>query len=77
MVRQGRGALWECREKMTPYETEKVQLLLADDGPGKIHADLEAFFEFSFYMAEELEDLVAIWSHRAAPNARRPQSPRR
>ena len=59
---------------MNPSNTEKVQLLLADDGPGKVYADLEAFFEFSFYMAEELEDLVALWAHRAAPGASRKRS---
>ena len=56
---------------MTNSNTERVQLLLADDGPGQIRADMEAFFEFSFWMAEELEDLVALWAHRAAPRATR------
>ena len=54
-------------------DAKRVQLLLADDGPGRIHADMEAFFEFSFWMAEELEDLIATWAHRAAPNATRPR----
>ena len=54
---------------MSKQETDRAQLLLADDGPGRIYADMEAFFEFSFYMAEELEDLVALWEHKSAPAA--------
>ena len=38
--------------------TEKTQILLCDNG-SPIHADMESFFEFSFWLAEELEDLVA------------------
>ena len=30
---------------------------------GHIQVDLEAFFEYSFWLAEELEDLVAKWRH--------------
>jgi len=29
------------------------------DGLGRIHVETESFFEFSFWLAEELEDLVA------------------
>jgi hypothetical protein len=48
------------------------RLVLADGpGLGQIRADLEAFFRFSFWMAEQLEDLVAQWSHKAAPSAAR------
>ena len=50
-----------------------TRLLLIDDpGLGQIHADIEAFFDFSFWLAEELEDLVACWAHAAAPQASRP-----
>lgn len=46
------------------------KLVLVDHaGLGRVHADMEAFFEFSFWMAEELEDLVAKWTPIAAPNA--------
>lgn len=49
-----------------------TQLVLIDHaGLGRIHVDMEAFFEFSFWLAEELEDLVAKWSHTAAPNTKR------
>jgi hypothetical protein len=45
------------------------QLVLGDHvGLGQVHIDLEAFFEFSFWLAEELEDLVsrhAVLSHVA------------
>lgn len=48
------------------------QLVLSDDsGLGRIAVDMQAFFEFSFWMAEELEDLVHTWSHQAAPIARK------
>lgn len=50
---------------------KKAQVVLTDDGPGQVRVDLEAFFEFSFYMAEELEDLVAEWLHTAAPKSNR------
>ena len=36
------------------------RLVLGDrNGLGQVHIDLEAFFEFSFWLAEELEDLVS------------------
>ncbi len=56
---------------MSQSNLPQVQLLLADDGPGRIHADMGASFGFSFWIAEELEDLVALWAHRASPNAAR------
>jgi hypothetical protein len=44
------------------------QLVLSDrQGLGQIQVDLEAFFELSFWMAEELLELTARWSDRAAP----------
>ncbi len=63
------------------------QLVLGDrSGLGQVHVDIEAFFELSFWMAEELEDLVREWQHRmprrfvrraAVANLRRSQLPRR
>lgn len=48
------------------------KLVLVDHaGLGSVRVKMEAFFEFSFWMAEELEDLVAKWSPVAAPNASR------
>jgi hypothetical protein len=41
------------------------QLVLGDrSGIGQIHVDLESFFELSFWLAEEVEDLVSIWQKR-------------
>ncbi|MCA9124462.1 MAG: hypothetical protein H6822_33965 [Planctomycetaceae bacterium] len=49
------------------------KLVLVDHAAlGRVHVEMEAFFEFSFWMAEELEDLVAKWAPTAAPNASRP-----
>ncbi|MBC8352346.1 MAG: hypothetical protein H8E66_10180 [Planctomycetes bacterium] len=48
------------------------KLVLVDHaGLGRVHIDMESFFEFSFWMAEELEDLVAKWAPVAAPDASR------
>ena len=53
-----------------------TRLLLVDDpGLGQLQVELEAFFDFSFWMAEELEDLVAKWAHKAAPQANRHGAP--
>jgi len=38
-------------------------------GLGKVRVDIGSFFEFSFWMAEELEDLIGQMGIRAAPNA--------
>lgn len=41
-------------------QAESSRLLLTNDaGLGAISVDMQAFFEFSFWMAEELEDLVS------------------
>lgn len=49
-----------------------TRLVLVDQsGLGQIRVDMEAFFEFSFWMAEELEDLVGKWASQAAPIASR------
>ena len=62
---------------MTNHELKDVRLVLTDDaGLGQLRVEMEAFFDFSFTLAEDLEDLVALWAHRAAPNANRP-APRR
>ena len=42
-----------------PLSEEVHQLVLTDEcGLGRLAVDMQAFFEFSFWMAEELEDLV-------------------
>ena len=42
----------------------QVQLVLDDHVTlGRMTVDMEAFFEFSFWIAEELEDLKAQWEH--------------
>lgn len=41
------------------------QLILGDHtGLGPVRVDVEAFFELSFWLAEELEDMVQLWQHR-------------
>lgn len=41
------------------------QLVLGDrSGVGQVHVDIEAFFELSFWLAEEVEDLVGLWQKR-------------
>ena len=41
------------------------QLVLGDrSGIGQIHVDIESFFELSFWLAEEVEDLVRVWQTR-------------
>ena len=45
---------------MTNDSSPQVRLVLCDnEGVGRITVGLEAFFEFSFALAEELQDLVA------------------
>ncbi len=45
---------------MTNDSSPQVRLILCDnEGVGRITVGLEAFFEFSFSLAEELQDLVA------------------
>lgn len=57
---------------MSQSESAGTKLVLVDHpGLGCIHVEMESFFEFSFWMAEELEDLVAKWAPLAAPNASR------
>ena len=49
-----------------PNESQNQNTKLILCGPnehGRIYVDTEAFFELSFWLAEELEDLVARWRH--------------
>ena len=45
--------------------------LILDDHPrlGRMRVDMEAFFEFSFWIAEELEDMKAQVLHRQGLSA--------
>ena len=55
---------------MTEKPTNSMQLVLTNDSAtGRVTVDMEAFFDFSFWMAEELEDLVQCWRHKAAPRS--------
>lgn len=59
---------------MTSKSTPEVKLVLCDhQGLGRVSVELEAFFEFSFWMAEELQDLIAANKRfiRPEPAARR------
>ncbi len=49
---------------------QTAKLVLCDRrGLGRVHVELEGFFEFSFSLAEDLEDLVRKWKGMAAPTA--------
>ena len=55
---------------MTHDSSPQVRLILCDnEGTGRISVSLEAFFEFSFWLAEELQDLVA--EHKQFARVRR------
>ncbi len=57
---------------MTNKSPQEVKLVLTDnEGVGRISVDLEAFFGFSFWMAEELQDLVEKWKHLTPARTRR------
>ncbi len=57
---------------MTNDSTPQVKLVLCDDeGMGRIAVELEPFFEFSFWMAEELQDLIAEQKQFARPRPSR------
>lgn len=61
---------------MINESTPQVKLVLCDhEGMGRITVELEPFFEFSFWMAEELQDLVEKWKHMAPPAPRRSARP--
>jgi hypothetical protein len=52
-------------------QNHNTKLILGGPGSlGRIHVDTEAFFELSFWLAEELEDLVDRWQH-VGPKSRR------
>ena len=56
---------------MTSRSQQKTQLVLTNEnGRGQILVDMESFFEFSFELAEDLQDLIRTWQHRAAPKDR-------
>ena len=49
---------------------KSMQLVLTNDSAtGRITVDMEAFFDFSFWMAEELQDLVEKWRPVSASRA--------
>jgi hypothetical protein len=58
---QGAATLFQLEVvAMTNDSSPQVRLILCDnEGMGRITVGLEAFFEFSFSLAEELQDLVA------------------
>jgi hypothetical protein len=61
---------------MKSKSPQEVKLVLSDnEGVGRISVELEAFFGFSFWMAEELQDLVEKWKHMAPPAPRRSPRP--
>ena len=58
---------------MKSKSPQEVKLVLSDnEGVGRISVDLEAFFGFSFWMAEELQELVEKWKHTAPASKQRP-----
>ena len=59
---------------MTNNSSSQVKFVLCEsEGIGRIHVELEPFFEFSFWMAEELQDLVA--QHQLVTNSRQRDVP--
>ncbi len=63
---------WNGDRIMAQGNSAGTKLVLVDHaGLGRVRVDMEAFFDFSFWMAEELEDLIAKWAPVAAPNASR------
>ena len=55
---------------MANRSRETTKLVLTDHaGLGRIQVELEAFFDFSFALAEDLQDLVDEWAHQIAPRA--------
>ncbi len=57
---------------MTNESTPEVKLVLCDhEAMGRITVELEPFFEFSFWLAEELQDLVAEQKQFARPQTSR------
>jgi hypothetical protein len=52
----------------TPPVLELV--LTRDDGLGRIAVDMQAFFDLSFDLAEDLQELIERWRHFAPPPKR-------
>ncbi len=59
--------------------TDALEKLTLIDGytNGRLQVDLESFFDFSFWMAEQLEALVALHrpNHLPAPKVHGPNPP--
>ena len=56
---------------MASRTQQKTQLVLTNEHDlGQISVDMESFFEFSFDLAEDLQDLIRCSQHRAAPKDR-------
>ncbi len=59
---------------MTEDFRHPLQLTLTDRRESsRIVVSMDSFFDFSFWLAEELEVLVSQWSHLAAPRAKQSQ----
>ena len=58
----------------TPPVLELV--LTKNDGLGRIAVDMQAFFDLSFELAEDLQDLLQRWKHFSPPVKRGPSSRR-
>jgi hypothetical protein len=54
-------------DDMPEHSTPALELVLTrDDGLGRIAVDMQSFFELSFELAEDLQDLVDQHRHLAA-----------
>ena len=52
---------------MAKKPKNSMQLVLTNDSAtGRVTVDMEAFFDFSFWMAEELQDMVDKWRPKSA-----------
>ncbi|NLX55942.1 MAG: hypothetical protein GXY58_12595 [Planctomycetaceae bacterium] len=61
---------------MANEASPQVRLILCDnEGLGRLSVGLESFFEFSFSLAEDLQDLVA--RHKVHVRPRGPHNPPR
>jgi hypothetical protein len=53
---------------MANSSRERAKIFLSDHrGLGRVYVDLAAFFDFSFALSEELEDLVGKWAGWSTP----------
>jgi hypothetical protein len=70
--RQALRVRWNGDHIMSQSNSSGTKLVLVNhSGLGRIRVDMEAFFDLSFSLAEDLEDLVAKWAPIASPNASR------